>query len=258
MFEENRMASDLSFVEFVVDQIQNAGKITYRKMFGEYALYSDVKVVALICDNQLFVKPTQAGKSFIDNIVETPPYPGAKLYFLIEEQIDDRDWLSQLIKLTADELPAPKPKKKKSKHIGNIKSFLNRSITNSETGIDMEIRVHHIGDKKIAEIISDGVLVSTVQDALDIMADASCQDATNMILHEKNIVPDFFDLKTGLAGEILQKFSNYHMKLAIVGNFEKYQSKSLHAFMIESNRGSHICFVPDVQTAKKKLTGNSL
>jgi TfoX/Sxy family transcriptional regulator of competence genes len=108
------MASDLSFVEFVVDQIQNAGEITYKKMFGEYALYSNAKVVALICDNQLFVKPTQAGKSFIDNIVEAPPYPGAKLYFLIEEQIDDRDWLSQLIKLTTDELPAPKPKKKKN------------------------------------------------------------------------------------------------------------------------------------------------
>jgi TfoX/Sxy family transcriptional regulator of competence genes len=107
------MASDLGFVEYVVDQIQNAGEITYRKMFGEYALYSDAKVVALICDNQLFVKPTQAGKSFIGNIAEAPPYPGAKLYFLIEEQIDDRDWLSQLIKLTADELPPPKPKKKK-------------------------------------------------------------------------------------------------------------------------------------------------
>jgi len=107
------MASDLSFVEFIVDQIENAGEITYRKMFGEYALYSDAKVIALICDNQLFVKPTQAGKSFINNVVEAPPYPGAKPYFLIEEQIDDRDWLSHLIRLTANELPAPKPKKKK-------------------------------------------------------------------------------------------------------------------------------------------------
>jgi TfoX/Sxy family transcriptional regulator of competence genes len=111
------MASDLSFVEFVVDQIENAGEITYKKMFGEYALYSNAKVIALICDNQLFIKPTQAGKSFIDHVVEAPPYPGAKLYFLIEEQIDDRDWLSNLIRLTANELPVPKPKRKKKRDI---------------------------------------------------------------------------------------------------------------------------------------------
>ena len=64
------MASDLNFVEFIVEQIENAGVITYRKMFGEYALYCNSKVIALICDNQLFVKPTKAGKSFIGNIGE--------------------------------------------------------------------------------------------------------------------------------------------------------------------------------------------
>ena len=109
------MASDLSFVEFIVDQIENAGEITYRKMFGEYALYSDGKVVALICDNQLFIKPTKAGRSFIDNLVEAPPYPGAKMYFLIDDRIEDKEWLSTLIKLTAEELPAPKPKSMKKK-----------------------------------------------------------------------------------------------------------------------------------------------
>ena len=107
------MASDLSFVEFVVDQIENAGVITFRKMFGEYAVYSDRKVVALICDNQLFIKPTEGGRSFIGNVVEAPPYSGAKLSFLIEDKIEDRDWISNLIKITAKELPEPKPKKKK-------------------------------------------------------------------------------------------------------------------------------------------------
>ena len=107
------MASDLSFVEFVVDQIKNAGVITFRKMFGEYAVYSDRKVVALVCDNQLFIKSTEGGRSFIGNVVEAPPYPGAKLSFLIEEKIEDRDWISNLIKITANELPEPKPKKKK-------------------------------------------------------------------------------------------------------------------------------------------------
>ena len=106
------MASDLDFVKFVVDQIENAGVIAYRKMFGEYALYCEGKVVALICDNQLFVKPSKSGKSFVGNVVETPPYPGAKPYFLIEEQIEDKDWISNLIILTEKELPDPKPKNK--------------------------------------------------------------------------------------------------------------------------------------------------
>ena len=112
------MASDLDFVEFVVDQIENAGVIAYRKMFGEYALYCEGKVVALICDNQLFVKPTKAGKSFIGDVVEAPPYPGAKPSFLIEEQIDDRDWISNLVRLTERELPEPKPKKKPKRKSG--------------------------------------------------------------------------------------------------------------------------------------------
>ena len=107
------MSSDLEFVEFVADQIQNAGAVSYRKMFGEYALYCEGKVVALICDNQLFVKPTRAGKSFIGEPVEAPPYPGARPFFLIEEQVEDGEWLSALLRLTEKELPPPKPKKKK-------------------------------------------------------------------------------------------------------------------------------------------------
>ncbi len=109
------MASTSGFVEFIVDQIRNGGEITYKKMFGEYALYSHGKVVALICDDQLFVKPTEAGKSFIKNVIEAPPYPGAKPYFLIEDQVEDREWISNLIRLTANELPEPKPKKPKLK-----------------------------------------------------------------------------------------------------------------------------------------------
>ena len=107
------MASDVSFVEFIVDQIQNSGDITYKKMFGEYGLYCDGKIVALICENQLFVKPTKAGRSFIESVVEAPPYLGAKPYFLIQEDVEDSEWLSNLIRLTAEELPEPKPKKKK-------------------------------------------------------------------------------------------------------------------------------------------------
>ena len=107
------MASDLNYVEFVVDQMENAGEIRYRKMFGEFTVYCNEKVVALICDNQLFVKPTEAGKSFIGSVVEAPPYPGAKPSFLIEDQVEDNEWISRLILLTENELPRPKPKKKR-------------------------------------------------------------------------------------------------------------------------------------------------
>ena len=107
------MASDLNFVKFVADQIEASCEISYRKMFGEYALYSKNKIVALICDDQLFVKPTEAGKLFIGEVVESPPYPGAKLAFLIQDKIEDKEWLTQLITLTEEELPKPKPKRKK-------------------------------------------------------------------------------------------------------------------------------------------------
>ncbi|MCB0277990.1 MAG: TfoX/Sxy family protein [Calditrichaeota bacterium] len=109
------MASDLSFVEYVIDQIEPVGGITYKKMFGDYGVWRDGKIVALICDNQLFIKPTDAGRAFIGDVTEAPPYPGAKNSFLIEHKLDDRDWLCTLIRISADALPEPKPKKKKKK-----------------------------------------------------------------------------------------------------------------------------------------------
>lgn len=109
------MASDPDFVEFVVDQVKNAGVISCRPMFGGHTLYCEGKVVALICDNQLFVKPTKAGRLFIGDVVEAPPYTGARLFFLIEEQLEDKDWISKLISLTEMDLPPPKPGKKSKK-----------------------------------------------------------------------------------------------------------------------------------------------
>jgi len=109
------MASDQEFVNFVVGQIENAGEITAKKMFGEYGVFSSGKIFALICDNKLFIKPTEAGRAFIKDVVEAPPYPGARLSFLIEEKVEDREWLSQLVRITLKELPEPKPKKRKKK-----------------------------------------------------------------------------------------------------------------------------------------------
>ncbi len=109
------MASDKSFVLFVVEQMQNGGEIRYRKMFGEYAIYYNDKVVALVCDNQLFVKPTRAGELLIGEAIRQSPYPGAKPSFLIGDQIEDREWLCALIAATEKELPPAKPKKTKKK-----------------------------------------------------------------------------------------------------------------------------------------------
>jgi TfoX/Sxy family transcriptional regulator of competence genes len=108
------MASDQSFVDYVVDQCQDDCGVTYKKMFGEYGLYSNGKIFGVICDNRLFIKPTDGGRAFIQDVVEAPPYPGAKPSLLIEDRIEDSEWLSELVRITTRELPAPKPKKRKN------------------------------------------------------------------------------------------------------------------------------------------------
>lgn len=109
------MATEQKFVDFVIDQIGFSDEVTEKKMFGEYGLYFGDKLFALICDNKLYIKPTQLGRDYIKEIVEAPPYPGAKPSFLIEEKLDDREWLRELVKITVKELPEPKPKKAKVK-----------------------------------------------------------------------------------------------------------------------------------------------
>ena len=82
-------------------------------MFGEWAIYAGHKVVALVCDDRLFIRLTAAGRAFIGEPTEVSPYPGAKPHFLIEDRIDDRAWLTELIRVTEREIPEPKPKKRK-------------------------------------------------------------------------------------------------------------------------------------------------
>lgn len=118
------MSSDLEFMQYVADQIDDRCGVTFRKMFGEYALFANGKVVALVCDNQVFVKPTEPGRAYIEadgEVVEAPAYPGARPAFLIEEGLDDGPWLSRLIELTEQALPAPKPKKKRQTKKKKIK-----------------------------------------------------------------------------------------------------------------------------------------
>lgn len=107
------MATETTFINFVIEQTKNSGEITAKKMFGEYGIYSDGKLFGLLCDNKLFIKPTNSGRKFIENVVEVPPYEGAKPSFFIDDKIEDSEWLSELVRISLDELPAPKLKKTK-------------------------------------------------------------------------------------------------------------------------------------------------
>lgn len=109
------MATKPDIAEFLVSQMQAAGNVYAKKMFGEYGVYLDDKMFALVCDNQLFIKPTVAGKAYLDYVEEAPPYPGAKPWFLItEDNWDDADWLCELVRVTAPEV-LPVKKKAKTK-----------------------------------------------------------------------------------------------------------------------------------------------
>jgi len=105
------MATDPGFADYVVEQAGEAGDVRARRMFGEYALYLGDKVVALLCDDQAFLKPTDGGRALLTRVVEAPPYPGAKPYLLLSEELDDRALLAALLQRTAAELPEPKPKR---------------------------------------------------------------------------------------------------------------------------------------------------
>ena len=101
-------------VDFLLEQMAGAGDVSARPMFGEFGIYCDGKIVALVCGNELYVKPTAAGRAFIGEVTEAPPYQGAKPSLLIDSELwDNADWLTKLITVTCAELPLPKPKKPK-------------------------------------------------------------------------------------------------------------------------------------------------
>jgi TfoX/Sxy family transcriptional regulator of competence genes len=105
------MGSSVETVQFICDQASLGTRLTYRKMFGEYALYLDGKVVALVCDNQLFLKPTQEGLGYLGKVTEAPPFPGAKNFYLLSSEIEDVDVLGGALLVTARALPEPRPKR---------------------------------------------------------------------------------------------------------------------------------------------------
>ncbi|MDO9256021.1 MAG: DUF4180 domain-containing protein [Bacteroidales bacterium] len=113
--------------------------------------------------------------------------------------------------------------------------------------------LHPTPQISIAELADEFFLVTRPQDVLDIFGDLMSRDCERIIIHERNLHADFFDLKTRLAGEILQKFSNYRVKLAIVGDFTKYQSQSLQDFIFESNKSNYVLFTDNIDLAIQKL-----
>ncbi len=112
--------------------------------------------------------------------------------------------------------------------------------------------LNHKG-QAIASVSGNSLLISEPQDALDLMAECRYKGADSIIVQEANFHSRFFDLKTGLAGDILQKFSTYRMRIAIVGDFTKFTSKSLGDFIFESNKMGHVNFVGSVEEAKEAL-----
>ena len=108
------MASDREFVTFVCEQLRGAGDISSKRMFGEAAVYLNGKVVGLVCDNQLFLKATEPGRAKIGSPVEAPPFPGANNWFLMTD-LDDPEFLADLVRATAEALPAPKIRAKKTR-----------------------------------------------------------------------------------------------------------------------------------------------
>ena len=104
------MASNADFVQFIIDQCSGAGEITAKKMMGDYCIYCSGILFGLVCDNNLYIKPTYQGGAQLKDVVMQSPYPGAKEHFLITD-VDDRDYLTAIIKATIPALPKPKAKK---------------------------------------------------------------------------------------------------------------------------------------------------
>lgn len=117
----------------------------------------------------------------------------------------------------------------------------------------MDIKTHKIDDTAIAEIISDKIIINNTEDALDFLGNIYYQGFDHILIYQKNITADFFDLKNKMAGDILQKFSNYRVHLVIIGDFTKFTSKSLKDFIYESNKGKHVNFVENISEALNAL-----
>ena len=109
------MASRQSTIDHLLAQLARAGPVTAKKMFGEYCVYLDEKPIGLVCDDQFFLNPTEAGRELLAEVTEGSPFPGAKPHLLIPiDDWSDREAMARLVIATFDALPAPKPRKGKA------------------------------------------------------------------------------------------------------------------------------------------------
>lgn len=119
----------------------------------------------------------------------------------------------------------------------------------------MKTSVINRGEINIALVQSDEIVISDVQNTLDFMVSVQYETACDrIVINKEAVAPDFFVLSSRLAGEILQKFANYRIKLAIVGDYSGYTSKPLKDFIYESNRGRDFFFVETVDEAIDRLS----
>lgn len=117
----------------------------------------------------------------------------------------------------------------------------------------METRLIERPTSRIVHVSSVDTPVRSRQDALDIMLGHGHRDLDGIAIDAACLHPDFLSLRTGVAGELLQMFVNYHLKLAIVGDFSEVRAGALHDFIVESNRGRQVFFVADLDAAIARL-----
>lgn len=112
------MSTSKETVAFIEDQLGDLD-IRISPMFGEYGIYCDSKIVGLICDDTLFLKPSDADDALLAGTEPAPPYPGAKDYLSVPcDLLENRDWLQAAVQATSDALPLPQPKKPKAPRSG--------------------------------------------------------------------------------------------------------------------------------------------
>jgi hypothetical protein len=120
----------------------------------------------------------------------------------------------------------------------------------------MELEIIDFKSLKIAKLGSGTQQITSIDEALNLIGNAGYMDAYHIILHQENLATEFFDLKTRFAGEVLQKFSNYNMRLAIVGDMNEFTGNALNDFVFESNKTGRVLFVIDEEEAKLRWTLN--
>lgn len=117
----------------------------------------------------------------------------------------------------------------------------------------MNVKIHEVQGKRIAEMLSDGIVIRTSRDAMDIISELLSRGLKELILYEKNVAPEFLQLRTGIAGEVLQMLANNHMSVGFVEHPESHRSKSLQAFTLESSHGNQMCFAGSLESVLERM-----